>query len=309
MKIIKSNSYNVINTEPFDIHLPCEFELWWANTILAQYRISEDGVVDYSFNPDTDRKMLTSTKRPLMMGDIYYLFSSRVFPDKMHLTQIEMDRFGIAEYNPFVIIQKTHGMFLVDKYWFRFSDQELTYKTALADYLGYFERSYQNYLETVKRQQEEYNSLGDGIGASTRSNIEPDKVEQLDSIINQHTLDFSKVAGNVSGEPMTAEEFHESFMGDAPYQTVKNEELKNPLSEDDISGIFSTLDDITASIDEKSAQIEDSGSNLSEDAISAMLAAAGVGEGSETVGPSPETDPNSKMSEDAISAMLAANGT
>ncbi|MCL2085972.1 MAG: hypothetical protein FWH05_00055 [Oscillospiraceae bacterium] len=311
MKIIKSNSYNVINSEPFDIQLPCEFELWWGNTLLSQYRISEDGVVDYSFNPETDIKILTSTKRALSLNDIYYLISSRVFPDKTPFTALEMARFGITEYNPFIIATVTHGMFLVDKYWFRFSDQELSYKSALEDYQRYFDSSRFNVPDSAaneEQSEEESENYYDNVGKTTRDALAPDKIEHLDSIINQRNFDFEQVAENVSGEPMSSEEFRANVIGEDTSEPEEKSatdispiESSDKMSEDAIAAMLAaaqTPEPVAP------AATDSSSDKMSEDAIAAMLAAAQTPE--PVAPPAPSSD---KMSEDAIAAMLAAAQT
>ncbi|MDR2532099.1 MAG: hypothetical protein LBC82_04575 [Oscillospiraceae bacterium] len=150
MKVIKSNTYNIISSEPFEIPFPVVFELLSGNTLLVEYTISEAGVVDYSFNPNANEKILTSIRRPLTLSDIYFLFSSRIFPDKTPYTAIEMERFEIEEYQQYAIIRKTRGMLPGDKYWFRFEGEYINYKTALHENRAYYENSYKKYLESIE---------------------------------------------------------------------------------------------------------------------------------------------------------------
>ena len=59
VKIIKGGEYNVIEPEPFELSMPCEFELLYGNTVLQHFWISADGSVDFSFNTDTKIPFLT----------------------------------------------------------------------------------------------------------------------------------------------------------------------------------------------------------------------------------------------------------
>jgi len=190
MKIIKSNTYNVVSADPFDIPMPLEFEVFFGNSLLAAYKIAEDGRVDYSFNPSSGSKMLTSTQRSLDLRDIYFLFSSRVFPDNMPFTQSELERFGVKEYNPYEIAKKTHGIMPADQYWFKFPGEDLTYKKAAEDFGDYFKIS-------EKKKPEHSDS---GVHASEKpENSErtpeslPETIHSLDSIMNQKSNEFTSI--------------------------------------------------------------------------------------------------------------------
>jgi len=178
MKIIKSNMYNVISAEPFDIPLPLEFEVFCGNSLLAVYKLGEDGRVDYSYNPKSSDKVLTSTHRPLEMRDIYFLFSSRVFPDHAPFTGSELKRFGVEEYNPYEIIRKTHGIMPGDQYWFRFSGEELTYKKVTEIFGGYFKPA---------------SGKPDSKDGGEKDGRLPETIHSLDSIMNQKSNEFTSI--------------------------------------------------------------------------------------------------------------------
>ena len=133
MNIIKSNTYTLVNTNPFDMPLPLSFELWNSDVRLATYNINEYGEIEYTFNQDTDCKILTSTSRKLTMNDIYFLLSARVFSDKSSDAQYRLYFLGLTAYNPYHIIRCTHGILPTDTYWIKFSDENLSFSQAICD--------------------------------------------------------------------------------------------------------------------------------------------------------------------------------
>ncbi|MDR0223330.1 MAG: hypothetical protein LBI38_07365 [Oscillospiraceae bacterium] len=183
MKVIKSHTYNVVNTDPFDMPAPLEFEMFCGNSLLAAYKINEDGRVDYSYNPASNDKVLTSTHRPLDMRDIYFLFSSRVFPDKTPFTRNELDRFGIEEYNPYEIMRKTHGILPADRYWFKFSDETLSYKKASEDFNSYFVNPVSPSHADSGAYSRQNGSAGEHL----------DPIHTIDSILNQKSNEFTSL--------------------------------------------------------------------------------------------------------------------
>ncbi|MDR0196884.1 MAG: hypothetical protein LBI36_01510 [Oscillospiraceae bacterium] len=253
MKIIKSNTYNVVNTDPFDMPSPLEFEMFCGNSLLAAYKIHQDGRVDYSYNPASNEKVLTSTNRPLELRDIYFLFSSRVFPDKTPFTRNELDRFGIDEYNPYAIMRKTHGILPADRYWFKFSDETLTYKKASDDFNSYF----------INPASHAAPPAGDGSGEKGSGEI-PQPIRSIDSILNQksheyeslndvksilsqNTLDIEALSAGIDASPITQSAFapaqkHDNSTGGnlSPEQiSAMLGEKTQPETDDDSDGTLS----------------------------------------------------------------------
>ena len=277
MKVIKSHTYNIINPEPFEIPYPLVFELLSGNTLLAEYTISETGVVDYSFNPNAGEKILTSIRRPLTINDIYFLFTSRIFPDKTPYTAIELERFELSEYHPYTVIRRTRGMLPGDKYWLRFEGEEINYKAALQEHRGYYERSYKKYMDSL-----------------AAANVE---LSAADIIPDDNNGTAAEKPAPVSEQPAA--------------QAAISEAEADEMSED---MIFSLMASMSGELNEADSNIKSSepaaepvseGGMMSEDTIAAMLAANSVQEE-----PKPAAEPVSEggmMSEDAIAAMLAVN--
>ncbi len=291
MKIIKSNSYNFIHADPFDIPLPTVFELYAGNTLLVEYSISEDGVVNYNFNPNTNEKILTSTKRPLELTDIYFLLYSRVIPDNTPYTKLELDKYELDEYNPFSIIQKSHGIMPGDNYWIRFLDQDLNYKKALKDYQSYNEKMYQKHLEAQKAYFE------------TISVPAPMPVQNIDKILQQKDIDFDNLSENINNMPMVSEDYKKKF----EVETVSEPDIK-PMSDEEINSMFDKMGLIfneEAPEKETEQTSEDTSSEkMSDDAIAAMFANLNA-EPEPAAEPAPTQASSEKMSDDAIAAMFA----
>jgi hypothetical protein len=212
MKIIKQFTYNVVNTEPFDIPLPLEFELMHANALLASYKVHENGQVDYQFSTKANEKILTSTLRPLELNDIYFLFSQRVFPDKKPFTQTELERFGVVEYNPYEIARKTRGILAADRYWIKFEGEELSYKQAVEQYNEFFSDASKKKDESTASVKEK-GACGnpDAIfsleAIMEQKSHEYSSINDVGSILGQSKLDVSALAASIDNSPITESAF------------------------------------------------------------------------------------------------------
>jgi hypothetical protein len=294
-KIIKSYTYNVVCAEPFEMPFPCEFDLLYANTLLAKYNISEDGIVNYSYNPSANVKFPVTTKRPLVLDDIYFLLSSRVPAEFTPQSQFEMSVFEIEEYNQFEIIKKTHGVTAYDKYWIRFPyEEELTYKQMLKHYNDCYKKYYE---ETAKKFEELQREIAEKAKAEAIAKAELEKISEpaaktVKDVLSQHEMNLEKVAEIAVGEPMTAEEFHKNVIGDRsdtePTQSSAGGTNKKSVEDEIVSDLSSGE------------------TKMSDEAIAAMLAS--MGGGAETKTEEKPADPNAKMDDDAIAKMFAAMG-
>ena len=291
MKIIKSRTYNVISTDPFDMPLPLEFELMSGNALLATYQIHENGQVDYKFNSSAKERILTSTARPLELNDIYFLFSSRVFPDKTPFTQCELERFGVEEYNPYEIVRKTHGIMPIDRYWIKFKGEELTYKKASDNFAQYYK---------VDEEPEDVQSvLSESAESAVTADesINPDAIFSIDSLMNQKSHEYTSIndVGSILNEgkldvgslaiddtPVTESAF-------APGKKVEGKEINpgdgdsNAMSPEDIAALLAAANPQPEPVSEPEpapapATEGSSGGNMSPEAIAALLAGAGGGE-------------------------------
>jgi hypothetical protein len=332
MKVIKSNTYNIVNPEPFEIPFPIVFELFTGNTLLAEYTISEAGVVDYSFNPNTSEKILTSIMRALTLNDIYFLFMSRIFPDKTPFTAMELERFELEEYHPYSIIRKTRGMLPGDKYWLRFENENINYKLALQDYRAYFERSYRKYIESleqaVKAQEAALAEITAAEELSESDMGEPEAevvLTQSNDVMSEDMINsLMKTLGDEAGQP-EEEEASGGMMSEEDIaamlsQTRKDNGIEEKMSDDAIAELFAHSTDEHEAEPAGGTMFEpDSGSHekMSDDAIAALLAANMASEPEAEPEPAPEPTPepepepapasSDKMSDDAIAALLAAN--
>ncbi|MCL2637648.1 MAG: hypothetical protein FWD48_04680 [Oscillospiraceae bacterium] len=316
MKVIKSHTYNIINPEPFEIPYPLVFELLSGNTLLAEYTISDTGTVDYSFNPNAGEKILTSIRRPLTINDIYFLFTSRIFPDKTPYTAIELERFGIEEYHPYTVIRKTRGMLPGDKYWLRFENEEINYKSALQEHRNYYENSYKKYLESL----EAANAAEETAVPAVSESSEPVTEEAEQPAVSEAEVDtMSEDMINSLMASMGGEE------DETPDEAPAAEEAPGGnMSPEAIAAMLAA--NSAPEPEPAPAAEESSGGNMSPEAIAAMLAANSAPDvGDDVLGvpqeePEPETpaveeapapaaeeSPGGNMSPEAIAALLAAN--
>lgn len=172
MKIIKANSYMPVSGEPFDMPLPMKLELYWSNILLCVYVISEDGTVDFTYNINTDIPILTPVHRKLKIDDIYFLIRSRIFPDNPYTAPMELQRFGLSQYDPYRILLKTHGIQPMDCYWIRPADEDI-------DYAGAFEYFQDYYLLTPEQREEKYKFKDKG----NSEEYTPEAFESLESFL------------------------------------------------------------------------------------------------------------------------------
>jgi hypothetical protein len=306
--IIKSYTYNVIGTDPFEMPLPVEFKLMNGNAHLATYKIHESGQVDYSFNASAKEPVLTSTVRPLELNDIYFLFSSRVFQDKTPFTDIELARFGIEEYNPYYIARKTHGIMPIDRYWIKFSDEEhINYKKASDDFAEYFKPKtaveevtpVQSDNEADKMPQKECETIYSLDSIMNQKSHEYTSIHDAGSILNEGKLDVASLYAKVDDKPIT----ESAFAG-------ANTSLKEKPTL--VPGINLAGEESDGGRTINPGDEDPNGGMMSPEAIAALLANAGGGDPEPEPAPEPvnaekEESSGGMMSPEAIAALLAAS--
>ena len=156
MKVIKANSYIPVSAEPFAVPLPLHLELYYSNILLCVYTVSEDGVVDFTYNINTDIPILTPVHRKLKAEDIYFLIRSRIFPDNPYIAPLELQRLGLSAYEPYEILMKTHGIKQGDCYWIKSAEEQITYASAMEQYMDY-------YILTPEQRAEKYKAAENSI--------------------------------------------------------------------------------------------------------------------------------------------------
>ena len=124
--VIKANSYIPVSAAPFMVPLPLHLELYYSNILLCVYTVSETGVVDFTYNINTDIPILTPVHRKLKAEDIYFLIRSRIFPDNPYIAPYELQRLGLSSYEPYEILMKTHGIMQNDCYWLKSAEEQIT---------------------------------------------------------------------------------------------------------------------------------------------------------------------------------------
>ncbi|MCL1867293.1 MAG: hypothetical protein FWF82_07785, partial [Oscillospiraceae bacterium] len=320
--IIKSFTYNVINTDPFEMPRPLDFSLMSGNSLIASYTIHENGQVDYRFNSSAKDPVLTSTVRPLEMNDIYFLFSSRVFQDKTPYTAGHLERFDLEEYNPYEILRKTHGVMPIDRYWIKFSDDDehFNYKKAAEIFASFYENDADVHSDSADNPENAGIGVDNEILVHSFDSIMNQKsneytsINDVSTILNESKLDVESVIGKIDNSPVTETIFSPADFN--PFEKPKSDET------------------VTADVPSEPAETESSGGNMSPEAIAAMLANVGNGDSDAVSESSPETtsdessdsfnSPSSSeyvhnadkqeqsggnMSPEAIAAMLAAVDT
>lgn len=135
-RLIKANTYIPISAEAFPIPVPIKLELYYRNTLLCVYMIDENLTVDYTYNANTDIPILTCIDRRLTIKDIYFLLRSRLLPENPYTARMYCDRLGLAAYDPWSVIERTHGFLPMNDYWIKKGGEEITFDEVTKQYFS-----------------------------------------------------------------------------------------------------------------------------------------------------------------------------
>lgn len=133
-RLIKANTYIPVSAEAFDMPIPIKLELFYRNTLLCVYSVSEDKTVDYTYNANTEIPILTSTDKRLAINDIYFLIRSRLLPENPFTARMYCDRLGLSEYSPWAVLERTHGFMPMSDYWIKCGGEEITFDEVVKQY-------------------------------------------------------------------------------------------------------------------------------------------------------------------------------
>lgn len=135
-RLIKANTYIPVSAEAFPVPVPIKLELYYRNTLLCVYMIDESLTVDYTYNANTEIPMLTCIDRRLTIKDIYFLLRSRLLPENPYTVRMYCERLGLGEYNPWSVIEKTHGFLPMSDYWIKRGGEEITFDEVVKQYFS-----------------------------------------------------------------------------------------------------------------------------------------------------------------------------
>ena len=135
-RLIKANTYIPISAEAFPVPVPIKLELYYRNTLLCVYMIDESLTVDYTYNANTNIPILTCIDRRLTIKDIYFLLRSRLLPENPYTARMYCDRLGLAAYDPWSVIERTHGFLPMNDYWIKKGGEEITFDEVTRQYFS-----------------------------------------------------------------------------------------------------------------------------------------------------------------------------
>ena len=283
-KILKAYRYRLVDNHAFDLPLPLSFEVYREDMAVARYNISEDEAVSYEILTKFKENMLTTIRRPLMISDIYYLFSCRVFQDKTPFTYPELTLMGLEKYSVYEILRRTHGITPFDEYWLKFEGESLTYDEALEQF---------NKLTAAAVMPEPAPALVPAAEPAAAAPAPQHKAD-IGEILNQHTVDFDALKTSpVVTSPVV--------IPDAPRAEAPL--VNNKMSEDEIESLLRSTG---LAEDEAPAEPESTGM-MSQEEIEKLLAANAPTAPEPAPAPEPEQTSGGKMSQDEIEKLLAAN--
>ncbi len=300
--IVKRNTYRLVDSSSFELPVPFRFEVMKKDVTIAEYEIIDGDNIVCNIATKHKEDMLTTVHRPLVISDIHFLFSCRVFQDFTPYTQNMLDRVGLQKYNVLDILYKTHGVIPYDSYWIRFEDEQLTYEEVY----GYFNKIMSDPIPPAAPV------------AAPSSVAEPKP--NVDEILSQHTIDISGIVAQNNSAPEDAENMLRTAVAFSHPEAEEEDINNNKMSENEIEALLakagiaspamseSEINAVFAVNDqpEESDTVDNGGGMMSEEAIAALLAA--------NAAPAPEPEPapveasaGGNMSEEAIAALLAAN--
>ncbi len=286
-KVVKYNTYRLIDTNSFELPLPFRFEILKKDFPVAEYEILDEDNVVCNIITRHKEDMITPIARPLSLSDIHYLFSCRVFQNFTPYTAHMLRCVGLEKYNVFDIITRTHGIIPYDNYWLRFNGESLSYEQASSAFDSMMAEPIVAAVQPVSSQH---------VGG-------PDVSE----ILSQHTIDVSGIVAR-DGMDISQGEAENMLRTAVAYTpTEEDEVVNNKMSEDEIEALLikAGIASAPAMAELSAPPVEEpsSGGMMSQDDIAALFAA--------NVAPDPEPAPaedvsmsGGKMSQDAIEALL-----
>ena len=306
--IVKRNTYRLVDSNSFELPVPFRFEVMKKDVIIAEYEIIDGENIVCNIITKHKEDMLTTVHRPLVISDIHFLFSCRVFQDYTPYTLNMLERVGLQKYNVLDILYKTHGVIPYDSYWIRFENEQLTHE------------------DVFNRFNE---MMADPIPPAAPVAAMPSAAESkpnVDEILSQHTIDISGiVAQNNSATPANAENMLRTAVAFSHPEAEEEDINNNKMSENEIEALLvkagiaspvmsaSEIDAMFAVNDQPeelapaAAPTDNGGGMMSEDAIAALLAANAAAEAPAEPEPAPAETSGGKMSQDDIAALFAAN--
>ncbi len=280
-KVVKYNTYRLIDNNSFELPLPFRFEVLKKDFPVAEYEINEDERIVCNVITKHKEDVLTPLRRPLSLSDIHYLFSCRVFQNFTPYTAHMLRCVGLEKYNVLDIITRTHGIIPYDNYWIRFNGEQLNYEQATETFDAMMAEPIQPVVQPVEMVQ---------------------NVPDVSEILSQHTIDISGIVER-DGVGMTQVEAENMVRTAVAYTPAEEDDVvNNKMSEDEIEALLMKAgisSPAMPSPEPEPEPVQESGGMMSQEAIEALLASASQ--------PAEEPSSGGTMSQDDIAALFAAN--
>lgn len=94
-------------------------------TVVADYQAKTVSV--QNFTADPIERPFGIRENPTI-ADLDSFFESRCFPESRYNKKAVLKAIGVDYYDPYLIVQKTHGRQLDDYMWIKFEGEELDYE-------------------------------------------------------------------------------------------------------------------------------------------------------------------------------------
>lgn len=118
--------YEELISSEEDNNIMKNFTLMWKDEVISDVSFSGGEAVIERHSTDPAKQIFYKDRLLLLeFGDI---IKSRCWEENRADIARLLSAIGVAEYNPYEIVQKTHGLMSQDPIWFRFDGEKLTYK-------------------------------------------------------------------------------------------------------------------------------------------------------------------------------------
>ena len=288
--VLKCNRYRLVDNRSFELPLPMKYVLFKEDNPVAEYDISADERVNCRILTKYKELMLTPINRPLVISDVYFFLSSRVFQENTPFAASALSLVGLEKYNVLDIAKITRGITPFDDYWLKFDGDTFNYEQALENFNRVFSSASAAFVPAQPPARAHNGGKNGGLAAV-----------KAEDILKQHRVDVDAIKGEVSEEA-------------AEKPAVEDEPLKNnTMSADEIEALLvkSGLSADIPSFDDDDDDDDDDdlsdGGAMSQNDIEKLLASAqGEPAPEKTDEPAPEATSGGKMSQDDIEKLLAS---
>lgn len=103
-----------------------KFSVMWKDTKTVDVCIDKDTVTVKKYVLDVVENPFYGG--PVDLERVYDFLCSRLMDPNRPCLQEYLDFYGVDEFNPYILVKKTHGVMWEDFLWLRFPDEDIAWK-------------------------------------------------------------------------------------------------------------------------------------------------------------------------------------